>query len=145
MIRFKFSNGSLSRLKDVHPLLKEVLMQSIYNSPIDFGIPPTGGVRTASEQNLLYINKKSKADGYIILSKHQSGEAADVMPYVNKKYTNDPIHLSIIAGVILSKAMQMHVPIRWGGVFNSNIFQGWDPSHYELLNFTNRSRFNNSK
>ena len=128
---YTFSKTSLEKLEGIDPSLKEVILESIEKSPIDFGI--SSGLRTAEEQHVLFNKSLSKCDGYNKKSKHQSGKAIDVYAYVNKKGSWNKTHLAIIAGVILSTAQEFNVPIRWGGTFGSKNFNGWDYPHFELM------------
>jgi peptidoglycan L-alanyl-D-glutamate endopeptidase CwlK len=131
MSNFKFSKRSLERLKGVDPLMVKLIERSLAKSPIDFGIPEHGGLRTAIEQRLLFNEGLSKADGTKHLSKHQSGKAVDVFAYINGKASWDPVHLAMIAGVVLSEAKEMNLKITWGGSFGSNDFKGWDMPHFQ--------------
>jgi len=133
MSEFKLSQKSMSNLNGVDNRLIELVLRSISKSPIDFGIPQYGGLRTPEEQHYLYKSNKSKCDGYDKKSNHQTGLAFDVYAYIDGAATWDKIHLAIIAGVILSEANQMGLNIRWGGTFGSNSFHGWDMVHYELI------------
>jgi len=133
MGEFKLSQKSMSNLNGVDNRLIELALRSISKSPIDFGIPPYGGLRTSEDQNKLFITGKSKCDGYDKKSNHQTGLAFDVYAYIDRAATWDKIHLAIVAGVILSEANQMGLNIRWGGTFGSNIFHGWDYPHFEII------------
>jgi len=129
---FKFSKRSSELLDTISPELALVMREAINSSPIDFGIPPFGGMRTAEQQHELYLAGKSKCDGYKIKSKHQSGNAVDVFAYVNGKASWSDVHLGMIAGVVLSEAARLGVELTWGGTFGSDNFNGWDKPHFEL-------------
>lgn len=129
---YQFSSKSLERLSTVNPLLQDIMKEAIKVSPIDFGIPLYGGLRTAKQQNQLFKDGKSKCDGIKIKSYHQSGNAVDVYAYVNGHASWDDVHLGIIAGVVLSVADRKGVNLRWGGTFESNEFHGWDKPHFEI-------------
>lgn len=141
---FKFSKRSIERMKGIHPELRLVVMEAIYYSPIDFGIPGDGGVRTAERQNELYRKGVSKCDGYRNRSNHQVpegedyGHALDFYPYVNHKVSWDKTHLAMVASVILSIAKRLKdegvisIELKWGGEFGSNDFNGWDYPHIEI-------------
>ena len=139
MSEFKFSKKSLKRLEGVAPSLKLLFEISLINSPIDFGIPKHGGLRTTEDQQDLYAQGRTepgaiitKVDGVDKVSKHQSGEAVDVYAYVNGKASWDKTHLAIIAGVVYATASELGVHIKWGGTFGSKDFHGWDYPHYQL-------------
>lgn len=142
---FKFSKRSLERMEGVHPDLVLVFVTALEDSPIDFGIPGDGGVRTAERQNFLFKDGKSKLDGYKKLSRHQLkkgdvyGHALDFYAYVNHKASWAKRHLAMIAGVILATAKRLfkegkiNIQLRWGGQFGSKSFNGWDMPHFEAL------------
>ena len=129
---YQFSQKSLQRLNGVDVQLQELMKRAIAISPIDFGIPQFGGLRTAEDQKNLYEKGLSKCDGYGIKSRHQSGKAVDVYAFVNGKASWDKVHLAVIAGVILGEAKRMQIDVMWGGTFGSKIFKGWDMPHFEL-------------
>ena len=141
---FTFSKSSVNNMSGVHPDMIKIYMESIKVSPIDFGVPSTGGLRTKGEQNLLFQTGKSKCDGFNDISHHQAkkdglGYALDFYAYINKRASWDEIHLAIIAGVIMSTATRLlkegkiSIKIKWGGEFGSNSFHGWDYPHTEVV------------
>lgn len=136
---FEFSQRSKKNMEGVDNRLIDIANIAIEISPIDFGVPEDGGVRTDEKQNELFNLKRSTKDGYIKRSKHQpskkdgKGKALDVYAYINGKGSWDPIHLTLIAGVFFAVAAKFGVKIRWGGTFGSNEFKGWDPGHFEIV------------
>jgi peptidoglycan L-alanyl-D-glutamate endopeptidase CwlK len=136
---FNFSAKSVERMKGVHPDLITVFSEAIKNSPIDFGIPQYGGLRTAAQQNRLFIDGLSKCDGFENKSNHQSGNALDFYAYLNGHASWDKGHLSMVAGVIMATAKRLkkegkvQSEIKWGGAFGSNEFKGWDMPHFEIV------------
>lgn len=129
---YQLSKKSKKVLDTVDSRLIEIIEEAINLTPIDFGIPPTGGKRTAEEQHVLFEKGWSKCDGYKKKSYHQSGKAVDVYAYVNGKASWEVHHLNLIAGVILTVAKQKGVNLRWGGTFGSKDFNGWDKPHFEI-------------
>ena len=138
MSNFSFSRASTQNMAGVHNDLITIFTEAIKNSPIDFGIPSSGGLRTAGDQNLLFQNGSSKCDGFDKVSYHQTGNALDFYAYVNGEATWDKVHLAMIAGVVLSTAKRLlkegkiNSKIKWGGEFNSDTFHGWDYPHIEI-------------
>ncbi len=126
MTDFKFSDSSLKNMEGIDQRLKEVAFLAITLSYIDFGIPFTGGLRTAEQQNKLYLDGKSKADGFEKRSKHQSGTALDVYAYVDGKASWSKDHLTIIAGAFLEAARRLNYKITWGG------WWPWDMPHFQI-------------
>lgn len=130
---FFFSSLSIARLEGVERILADVVREALSNSPIDFMIADHGGVRTAEEQNSLFKKGASKCDGFHKISKHQTGDAVDIVPIVEGKTTTDNVNAyCIVAGSILSTAKRRGVDITWGGTFNSKKWNGWDKGHFEL-------------
>jgi len=86
----------------------------IQRTPIDFAVDWMGGFRTANQQNKLFLDGSSTKDGFIKLSKHQSGEAFDFIPYINGKIDRSEYNYLIIIGVAFSCASELGLKIRSG-------------------------------
>ena len=135
---FKLSSRSVSRMDGIHPDLILIVEESIKITPIDFGIPRDGGIRTAGRQLELHLEGKSKCDGVISKSNHQSGNAVDFYAYINGKASWEKHHLSMVYAVMHVVAQRLleegaiSKGIRWGGSFGSKNFNGYDMPHIEL-------------
>jgi len=96
-----------------------------------------GGLRTAEEQNQLFKGGYSKCDGYLKLSKHQSGDAIDLNVFVGSKLIENKEMLCVVAGVMFACAFSQGIEIRWGLMWNQsgdirdNTFN--DMYHFELI------------
>jgi len=129
MSNFRLSKRSLNRLDCVNPLLIAIVVESIKTSPIDFGIPQYGGIRTAIEQNELYRKRKSQLDGFRKKSYHQTGNAFDIYAYVNGKASWNKKHLTTIARHIQEVAMvRYNVKLQWGGDWTKFV----DMPHFQI-------------
>lgn len=127
---YKLSQSSLDKLKGVHPKLVQLILTAIKTSPIDFIV--TCGVRSLTDQQKAFKEKKSKCDGIINKSNHQVksdglGHAVDLAPlpvnYNNtKKFDELAVHIKKVA-------KDLKINIRWGGDFKSIV----DKPHYELV------------
>lgn len=129
MSNYRLSKNSLRNLDGVHPELVDVVKLAIQLTKVDFGIPSTGGYRTAEAQHKLFLDGKSKADGYTNKSYHQTGNAVDVYAYVDGKASWQPEHLSQVACAMLEAAIRLDVNLRWGGHFKSFV----DMPHFERV------------
>lgn len=117
---YSLSRISESRLDGINPVLKAIVKQAIKTSPIDFGIPLDGGLRTPERQNELFKKGVSKADGYKKKSYHQTGKAFDIYAYVDGKASWNKDHLTTIARHIQEVAKTMfNVNLEWGGDWKS--------------------------
>ena len=103
--------------------------RAIQISKIDFGIPNTGGIRSAKAQNKLFKEGKSKVDGYGKISKHQEGKALDVYAWVNGSASWEKEYLAQVAAAFLQAANELQIKIQWGGLWKN--FE--DMPHFELV------------
>tara|TARA_R110000803_G_scaffold152332_1_gene217412 strand:+ start:2142 stop:2543 length:402 start_codon:yes stop_codon:yes gene_type:complete len=130
---YKLGKKSLENLKGVNPILIEILNRALEISSnrkdgVDFTIISTAGIRTPEEQNKLFLKGVSKADGYTKISYHQTGNALDVVPYVNGRASWDESELLKVAVCMLQAANDLNYKLEWGGFFKS--FK--DYPHYQI-------------
>lgn len=131
----KFSKRSRERLQGVEEELAELMEEAIKESPIDFMI--VDGLRTKEQQMELYAQGRTKpgkivtkVDGVKRLSKHQTGKAVDICPWVNGKLDwNDPEKFKTIANHIKNVAEELAIDVIWGGDWKGS----WDKPHFELV------------
>jgi len=120
---FSLSIQSEKNMSGCDPRLKQVAYRAIEITPIDFGIPSTGGLRTTDEQNKLFRMGRSKCDGYTNLSKHQASsvsewsKAIDFYAYKNGHANWNKHYLAVIAGAFLQSACEMGYVLNWGGLW----------------------------
>lgn len=107
-------------MKGVDASLVTVVRLAIRRTPIDFGVADKGGLRTAQEQYQLYMAGASQCDGFVKLSKHQSGEAVDLIPFVGNKAIDNKEMMCVVAGVMFSCASEVGIRLRWGLDWNQN-------------------------
>lgn len=149
---YKLSNRSLKNLVGVNKMLQLIVKKAITLTVTDFGIIENGGFRTAEMQNGLYKRDVTHCDGYKVKSYHQSGNAVDLVPYINGRFTwsdrqglIDVLYAMIKAekelkkdGVIPNDVYVHHgIYWRWNdvdedGKLTINDRLGWDGCHHEL-------------
>lgn len=143
---YYLGNASRRNLQGVHPQLIFILEQALIDSPIDFGVPSTGGVRTDKEQQRLYAKGLSKLDGVTQKSRHQLtqglgpryGMAVDIFAYVNGQASYALPHIYAAGSAIMTTAKRLRdegkvsVRLRWGATFGSDDLLGWDSGHIEI-------------
>ena len=122
MSKWKLSQRSRDRLVGVHPSLQILMKAALEESPLDFGI--TEGLRTLETQKLYFENGKSQT----MNSKHLKGLAVDIAVYVDGKVTWNLEHYKTVAAHIKKVALDLKIPIVWGGDWKSFI----DGPHFEL-------------
>lgn len=116
---FKLSNSSLKNRKGVDPRLIAMSDLAIQISPIDFGHPKHGGLRSPSTQNKLYLEGFSKLDGYTKISDHQIGKALDFFAFVDGKASWDHHDLAIVGASFLQAASVLGIKASWGGLWKN--------------------------
>lgn len=128
---FKLGTRSRERLSGVDSRLIEVVELALTISPIDFGIPEYGGLRTVEDQQKLFnaVPPLSKCDGITNPSYHQTGRAFDIFAYVDGKASWDELHLTTCAAAIMQAANTLGVPLEWGGLWTG--FK--DTPHFQLM------------
>ena len=153
---YHLGKKSRERLQGVNPVLIELIEDALKVSPIDFGIPRHGGLRTAQDQHELWqkgrilknstlnpslrsswevVNKSqviTYTDGYERKSYHQSGNAFDVYAFINNKASWKKHHLAMVAGALMSKAKKKGINLEWGASFRSSTFDGFDFPHFQI-------------
>ena len=119
---FHFSTKSKNILNSVNPKL-----QKLFNEVIKYyDISIISGFRTVEEQQELFKQNRSRCDGINKISKHQTKNAVDIIPYpinwedINKFYE--------VAGCIKTISNQQGLKINWGGDWKS--FK--DYPHWEI-------------
>jgi|CoawatStandDraft_6_1074263.scaffolds.fasta_scaffold88324_2 peptidoglycan L-alanyl-D-glutamate endopeptidase CwlK len=135
---YSFGKNSLKHQEGLNPDLKLILKRALEISVFDFGVPQTGGARSAETQNRLYLDGKSQLDGLNHLSNHQSGNAVDVFAIDPEtgKASWDHEMLAVIAAAMLQAASELETaPLRWGGLWGHYGRNGafCDRPHFELV------------
>tara|TARA_R110000851_G_scaffold194355_1_gene345180 strand:+ start:340 stop:747 length:408 start_codon:yes stop_codon:yes gene_type:complete len=120
---FKLSKTSRTRINCIEPILIDIIEEAIQTSPVDFGIPRDGGLRTADRQAALFAQGRTTpgaiityTDGVNKKSYHQSGKAFDIYAYVDGKASWKVSHLRVIAVHIKAVAWyKFGIKLTWGG------------------------------
>ncbi|MBC7198146.1 MAG: M15 family metallopeptidase [Pseudomonas balearica] len=112
---FNLSSRSEQRLSEVHPDLQKVVRLAIRRSKIDFTV--LEGLRSATRQKQLVAQGKSKTlDG-----RHITGHAVDLGAYVGGQVSWNWEHYYTIAEAMRDAAVELGVPIVWGGVWDKRL------------------------
>ena len=135
---YKLSKRSSKRLEGVLPVLLEIFTKGIKDSPYDYGIPETGGLRTEQMQKDMYAigrttQKHRKPVTWTLNSNHMAkgdgfGYAVDIYAYVNGKASWNMKYLRPIANHLKKYAYDnYYVELEWG-------FDLWgkDGAHFQL-------------
>ena len=137
---YKFSVSSAEKLQTAHPVLQVLFTAVLLKRDITI----IQGHRGRKEQEEAFHSGHSKVR--FPHSKHDASPsfAVDVAPYINSSVVMREKECSELAGVILSTAQELDIPIRWGADWDSDndieehTFQ--DFMHFEL----DTSRYRNT-
>ena len=119
---YKLSKRSLSRLEGVHPDLVKVVKRAIEITEQDFTV--LEGLRSYERQKLLVGTGASKT----MNSRHLTGHAVDIAPYVNGQVSWDWDYYYPMAAAMKDAAKELDVPLEWGGDWRT--FK--DGPHFQL-------------
>lgn len=148
---YKLGKRSLQNIDGCSPYIQIIVKRAIQITEIDFGILNTGGLRTAEMQNEIYKQGHSKCDGFKIKSYHQTGNAVDLIPYLDGKYTwNNKLAFIMIINAwnkaeeelkqkgVIPTTIYFHHGIFWNwddlnkdGELDINDRLGWDCAHHQ--------------
>ncbi len=119
---FRFSKRSRDNLIGVHPDLVAVVEFAITISDVDFTV--IEGRRTVERQRQLYAKGASKT----MNSRHLTGHAVDLAPYIDGAIRWDWPPFYKIAEAMKESARGLGTPLTWGGDWTT--FK--DGPHFEL-------------
>lgn len=125
---FKLSLRSKALLEQVHPHLKEVVENAIQITKVDFSV--IQGLRTKEQQAELYAQGRTKPGPVVtwtMNSRHLTGHAVDLCPWVNNKLVWDEKYYPEINRAMQEAARALGIPIEWGGNWKK-----LDLPHFEL-------------
>ena len=109
----KLGKVSIENLRGVNPQLIKLVETAILNTPIDFRV--TDGLRTLEEQKYLVSIGASKT----MNSKHLTGQAIDIVPWVKGNPRWEWPLIFTIAEHIRSVAKELNVRLIWGALWDT--------------------------
>lgn len=127
MSKFKLSKRSRDNLIGVHPDLIYVVEKAITLTKVDFAV--TQGLRTIEEQRKLVQSGASQT----MNSKHLTGHAVDVVAYVGNRISWELNLYDDIADAFRLAAIEIDVPIRWGGAWHIDDIRSLDGTMQDAM------------
>ena len=125
---YQLSDRSLERLKGVDADLVKVVKRAIELTRVDFGV--TEGIRTVARQTELVNSGASKT----MKSRHITGEAVDLMAYLSGRASWELSLYDDIADAMREAAIELQVPVRWGGAWHVDDIRAWPGTMEEAMN-----------
>lgn len=124
---FRLSQRSIERLDGVDDRLVDVVCRAIEITTVDFGV--TEGLRTIETQRQYVAAGKSQT----MESKHLTGEAVDLVAYINGQVSWELNLYDNIADAIKQAAIEKNVAIRWGAAWNVPDIRLWRGTMEEAM------------
>jgi len=124
---YTLSSRSLDKLEGVNEDLVKVVKRAIELTKIDFGV--IYGMRTLEEQKKLFDAGKSQT----MKSKHLTGDAVDLMAYVDGKASWELNLYDDLADAMKWAATEEGVVIRWGAAWHIDDISTWDGTMEEAM------------
>lgn len=112
---FVFGEKSEANLSGVHPDLVRVVRAALKISDMDFSVHE--GVRSAETQAEYFVTGASQK----ILSRHLTGHAVDLYPFVAGKTRTDEGLFPALAEAVREAAIQEGVPVEWGAAWRRTL------------------------
>lgn len=111
---YRFGTTSRQELVGVHPLLVAVVERALVLSVVDFAVHD--GKRTEEEQREYVRTGVS----HTLDSRHLTGHAVDLVPYVNGKLRWEWPPIYRIADAMRAAARELKCPLVWGAAWDIN-------------------------
>lgn len=126
---FRLSKRSRDRLIGVSPLLVAVVEEAIKLTSVDFAV--IEGLRTEARQRELVAKGASRT----MRSKHLTGEAVDLVAFINDRVSWELSLYDEIANAMRQAAVDLNVGLRWGGAWNVPDIRNWMSSMEDAMNY----------
>lgn len=123
---FVLGSRSKQRLKGVHEDLVELVHYAITITDVDFTV--IEGLRSKDRQRQLVAQGKSQT----MASRHITGHAVDVAPWVNGSISWDWKYFFPIADAFIEASKATNTPLRWGGNWQVRDLRKWNQSSRAL-------------
>ncbi|MBI5461559.1 MAG: M15 family metallopeptidase [Gammaproteobacteria bacterium] len=134
MGQYKLGNKSLKELTGVHQDLVAVVSRTIELTVQDFAVHD--GIRTLEEQRRLVASGASQT----LDSRHITGHAVDLVPYINNKLRWEWELIYKIADAVRAAAKELGTPIRWGGAWDLTLTDTDDATEDLVADYSARRR-----
>ena len=119
MSKYKLSKRSLSKLEGVNEPLVATVKRAIELTKVDFGV--ICGLRTQEEQRALVAKGASQT----VRSKHLTGNAVDLMAYIDGRGCWELKMYDEIADAMKQAAQETGAKIRWGCAWHIDDIRNW--------------------
>ena len=110
-MKYVFGEKSEANLSGVHPDLVKVVRYALEISDMDFSVHE--GLRTVETQAEYFVSGAS----HKILSRHLTGHAVDLYPFIAGKTRTDEGLFPTLADAMRLSSVDCQIPIEWGAAW----------------------------
>jgi len=128
-LTFRLSAASLAKLEGVDTNLASVVKRAIQITLVDFSV--IEGLRTVEQQRILVAKGASQT----MDSKHITGNAVDLMAYVDGRASWEINLYDDIALAMKIAATELKLTIRWGAAWNVPDLTKWNGTMEGAMNY----------
>jgi peptidoglycan L-alanyl-D-glutamate endopeptidase CwlK len=120
---FKLGSTSSKTLGTCVHQLQDVVRRALELSDVDFSV--IEGIRSIDTQRQYVAEGLS----WTMDSKHLTGRAVDLYPWVDGETSHEPAHYNRVAKAMFAAAQELGVTIEWGGFWYTHVN---DKPHWAL-------------
>lgn len=131
---FVLNVGSKKELLRVHEALVSIVEKAVQLSVQEFAVHD--GVRTIAEQQQMV----QRGAAQTLDSRHVSGHAVDLVPYINGKLRWEWPPIYLIADAMRIGAQELKIPLRWGGAWDVDFTNSTEPPEDLVSNYVARRK-----
>lgn len=131
---FTLSAASRKELARVHEALVSVIERATHLSVQEFAVHD--GIRTIDEQKQMV----QKGAAQTLDSRHVTGHAVDLVPYINGKLRWEWPPIYLIADAMRMGAQELEIPLRWGGAWDVDFTNSKEPPIDLVANYVSRRK-----
>ena len=131
---YKLGAGSLREIQGVHQDQVKVVHRAIEITGQDFTVHD--GLRTREDQVRMVASGASKT----MNSRHITGHAVDLVPYLNGKLRWEWPLIYPIAEAMRTAGKELGIPQRWGGCWDLSLTDTKDPVEQLVAEYVERKK-----
>lgn len=137
--KYALGGRSLVQLRGVSPDLVACAHYALRVCAVDFSV--RDGLRTMEEQKVLVAKGRSRT----LNSRHLTGHALDLVPYLDGELTWDWVYVDAVAKAMGEAARELNVRVTWGAVWDRAVDEVFEDPKTARQSYKRRFFRNNDR